>query len=441
MDYQQALQYIEEYTDYEKIPVPHILGNYDLRRVEELLVWLGNPHLGSGSVHIAGTNGKGSTAAMIASTLTTAGYRTGLYSSPHLNTIRERFRVDGALITEEEFASVVRRLKPKIERMNQAANYGELTTFELLTALAFIYFKMKKVDLQVLEVGMGGKYDATNVVLPEVSIITSISLDHMEVLGNSLSQIAKEKAGIIKNGGTVVISPQCNEVVSVIKMVCREKNAKLIIVGIDTTWQDSGFDGDKQLLTVKGRLDSYDLAIMLAGKYQLENTATAVAALEVLSEKGYGISRENIVEGLGRVCWAGRLQILSRRPYLVVDGAHNPDAARRLKESLKECFTFERGTLIIGVSTDKDVAGVVAELSNAFDRVIVTRSCHPRAMDPIQLKNEFSKHGVNSEVTDTVLEALSLASSKSGTEDLICVAGSLFVVAEVIEQVLKTDIL
>ncbi len=434
MDYQQALDYIDSYTDYEKIPMPHALAYYDLRRVEELLARLGNPHLVARSVHIGGTNGKGSTAAMVASALTVSGYQTGFYSSPHLNTIRERFRVDGVLITEEEFTSIVKGLKPEVERVNQEAVYGELTTFELLTALAFTYFKLKGIDFQVLEVGMGGKFDATNVIQPEVSVITSISLDHMEVLGNSLDKIAKEKAGIIKPNGTVVLSPQSDEVVPVIAAVCRDQKAELVMVGKDITWQGLGFDGKKQLLRVKGRLDSYELAIPLLGRYQLENAATAVAALEVLSAKGFSLSRDSITSGLAETSWAGRLQILNRQPLLVVDGAHNPDAARRLKQSLKEYFDFKQSILVMGASADKDVAGVVSELAPAFDRVIVTRSGHPRAMEPAQLEAEFRKHGVEAQPTETIFEALSLAVNAAGPEDLICAAGSLFVVAEVIEQ-------
>ncbi|NOQ18160.1 MAG: bifunctional folylpolyglutamate synthase/dihydrofolate synthase, partial [Dehalococcoidales bacterium] len=374
MDYQQALDYIDSYTDYEKIPMPHALAYYDLRRVEELLARLGNPHLGARSVHIGGTNGKGSTAAMVASALTVSGYQTGLYSSPHLNTIRERFRVDGVLITEEEFTSIVKGLKPEVQRVNQEGAYGELTTFELLTAVAFTYFKLKGIDFQVLEVGMGGKFDATNVIQPEVSVITSISLDHMEVLGDSLAKIAKEKAGIIKPNGTVVLSPQSDEVVSVIAAVCRDQKVELVMVGKDITWQGLGFDGKKQMLRVKGRLDSYELAIPLLGRYQLENAATAVAALEVLSAKGFSLSRDSITSGLAETSWAGRFQILNRQPLLVVDGAHNPDAARRLKQSLKEYFDFKQSILVMGASADKDVAGVVSELAPAFDRVIVTRS-------------------------------------------------------------------
>jgi len=434
MNYQQALDYIFGYTDYEKVPMPHDPAFYDLRRVEELLGLLGNPHLKARSVHIGGTNGKGSTAAMVASALTASGYKTGLYTSPHLNTIRERFRVNGHLITEEEFTSVVERLKPETKRVNQKATYGELTTFELLTALAFTYFKLQNADFQVLEVGMGGRFDATNVIQPEVCVITSISLDHTEVLGNSLAEIAAEKAGIIKPDSIVVLSPQPDEVAGVIKEACLKQGAGLIIVGRDVTWQGLGFNDERQLVKVKGRLDSYKLSIPLLGHYQLENAATAVATLEVLATKGFSISRDSIINGLAQVNWAGRFQILNRQPLVVVDGAHNPDAAQRLKQSLVTYFKFNRAILVMGASSDKNIAGVVSELAPLFDEVIVTRSRHPRAMDPAQLATIFSQHGIKARLEETIPEALSLAMSIAGTQDLICATGSLFVVAEVIEQ-------
>jgi len=434
VDYQQALDYIFSYTDYEKVPMPHDPAFYDLRRVNELLGRLGNPHLGARSVHIAGTNGKGSTAAMIASALTASGYTTGLYTSPHLHTWRERIRVNGKLISEGELTALVERLKPEIEAVNQKATYGQLTTFEVLTALAFAHFKLKGVDFQVLEVGLGGKFDATNVINPEVCIITSISFDHTEVLGNSLAEIAAEKAGIIKPGCVVVTSPQPDEVNTVIKETCFSHGVELVRVGSDVTWQGISSNLNRQLLQVKGRVGSYDLSIPLLGDYQLRNAATAVAALEVLAGRGVNISKDSIISGLAQVGWPGRLQILSQRPLLIVDGAHNPDSARRLKQSLEQYFDFDRAILVMGASSDKDIAGIISELAPLFDKVIVTRSRHPRAMALPLLKAEFRRHGVDAQAVDTVSEALSLALALAGAKDLVCVTGSLFVVAEAIEQ-------
>jgi len=434
VDYQQALDYIFSYTDYEKEPMPHDPAFYDLRRVEELLARLGNPHLGAGSVHIAGTNGKGSTAAMIASALTASGYITGLYTSPHLHTWRERIRVNGELISEGELAALVERLKPEVEAVNQKATYGQLTTFELLTALGFAHFKLKGVDFQVLEVGLGGKFDATNIINPEVCIITSISLDHTEVLGSSLAEIAGEKTGIIKPGCMVVTSPQTDEVGKVIEETCFSYGVGLVKVGSDVTWQGLSSNLSRQLLQVKGRLDSYELSIPLLGDYQLGNAATAVAALEVLAGRGFNISKDSIISGLAQVGWPGRFQILSHHPLLIVDGAHNPDSAQRLKQSLKQYFNFDRAILVIGVSSDKDIAGIVSELAPLFDKVIITRSRHPRAMALPLLKAEFRRHGVEAQAVEAVSEALSLALAQAGAGDLICIAGSLFVVAEAIEQ-------
>ena len=448
MDYQQALDYILSYPDYEKIPMPHEAANYDLRRVDELLARLDNPHLGARSVHIAGTNGKGSTAAMVASALTAAGYTTGLYTSPHLNYLRERMRVGGELISREEYVALVEKLKPEAEAVNEKATYGELTTFELLTTLAFAYFKLKDVDFQVLEVGMGGKYDATNVINPEVCIITSISFDHTEVLGNSLAEIAAEKAGIIKSGSVVVTSPQPDEVAQVIDKTCLKCRAELVRVGSDVTWQSLKFDLNRQLFQVKGILGNYELSIPLLGHYQLDNAATAVAALEVLAGNGFNISRDSITDGLAQVSWPGRFQILSHHPLVVVDGAMNVEGARRLKQSLAQYFgslirlegrssvnNYDSQTiLVIGASLDKDIAGIVSELVPLFDKVIVTQSRHPRAMAPAPIVAEFTKHGVEPQVVDDVAEALSRALTLAGERDIICVTGSLFVVGEAIEQ-------
>jgi dihydrofolate synthase/folylpolyglutamate synthase len=433
--YQQAVDYLASYTDYEVVPrLAHNAANYDLRRVEELLARLGNPHLAARSVHIAGTKGKGSTAAMVASVLTVSGYITGLYTSPHLHTWRERVRVNGELISEAEFTALVERLKPEVEVVNQKATYGRLTTFELLTTMAYTYFAQKGADFQVLEVGLGGKFDATNVIQPEVCLITSISLDHTDVLGDSLAEIAAEKAGIIKPGSIVVTSPQPDEAARVIAEACLAAGAELVRVGSDVTWQSLSADFSRQLFRVKGRSGSYELSLPLLGRHQLVNAATAVAALEVLAEKGFSISRDSIARGLAQVSWPGRLHILSQHPLLVVDGAHNFDSARELRQSLEQYFEFDRAILIIGTSCDKDVAGIVSGLAPLFDRVIVTRTRHPRAMAPPPIVAEFGRYGVEAQVAGSIPEALSLALDIAGARDLICATGSLFVVGEVIEE-------
>jgi dihydrofolate synthase/folylpolyglutamate synthase len=433
MDYRQAIDYINGYTDYEKIGMPHDPAFYDLRRVDELLSILGDPQKKAGSVHITGTNGKGSVAIMIACALTAAGYPTGLYTSPHLHSWRERIRVDGELISEAELAQIVAELKPYVEEVNERATYGQLTTFEFLTCMAFAFFGQKRVKFQVLEVGMGGKFDATSVITPLVAIITTIGLDHTDVLGNTIAEIATEKCGIIKPGITVVISPQPPEAAEVIEQTCAERGAKLLVVDKDVSWQALDSDLDGQRFRVEGRRGEYELFLPILGEHQIVNAATAIAALEVLAEKGFDIPAEKVAEGFSKIEWPGRFQVLRRNPPVVVDGAHNIDAARSLKKTLKEYFDFEKAILVMGASDDKNIKGVIAELAPLFDRVIVTRSRHPRAMAPAPLAAEFARHGLKAHIAEDVPSALSQALALAGEKDLVCLAGSLFIVGEAIE--------
>jgi dihydrofolate synthase/folylpolyglutamate synthase len=433
MNYHESADYIFGHTNYEMVPrVPHAEANYDLRRVYQLLEHIGNPHLKAKSLHITGTNGKGSTSAMLASVLTAAGYITGLYTSPHLHTMRERIAVNGRMIEEIEVAEIMTRISPKIEDINKEAAYGRLTVFELLTALGFAYFAEKTCEFQVLEVGMGGRFDATNVILPEVCLLTSISYDHTEVLGDTLTEIATEKCGIIKPGCTVISHPQTEEADKVIRSVCREKGTKLIRLGKDVTRRGLSYDFEHQELKVKGRLDDYYISIPLLGQYQLDNAAAAVAALEVLIERGFQVSKEALLEGLARVDFPGRMQIMSREPLVVVDGGHNPGASHSLKEALQRYFKPARSILVIGVSNDKDISGIARELAPVFEGVIATRADNPRSTMPEVLSAEFNKYGIESQIAENVPMALAAAKATAGKEDLICVTGSLFIVGEAI---------
>ena len=430
----QALDFIYSLIDYEKQRNSGVKTDWDLRRVEALLARLGNPHLKSKSVHIAGSKGKGSTAAMIASVLTKAGYRTGLYTSPHLHLFNERIRVDEKLITNDEIVELVAKIKPEVEAINKEAAYGRLTTFEVITALGFVFFAQNKVDFQVIEVGLGGRLDATNVLQPEVCVITPISYEHTDLLGNTLTLIAAEKAGIIKKGTIVVSSPQVSEADAAIALACRRQSVKLIRVGKDITYQILEFDDNRQSLIVNGRLGDYKLTIPLLGQYQLSNAAAALGALEVLIEKGNKIPLQSIINGMKEVKWEGRLQVLNRHPLVVVDGAHNQDSAQKVRQALGQYFKFDKAILIIGMSSDKDLPGIVAELAPVFEKVIVTRSTHPRAMATAPIAAEFQKHGIATRQTDDISEAMTLALSLAGEKDMICVTGSLFVAAGAIEQ-------
>ncbi|MBC8276519.1 MAG: bifunctional folylpolyglutamate synthase/dihydrofolate synthase [Chloroflexi bacterium] len=439
MNYRQAEDYILSFTDYEKIPgIAYTSANYDLRRMEKLLLPLGNPHLETRTVHIAGTKGKGSTAAMISQVLIAAGYKTGLFTSPHLHTLRERIRTSGAMISEADFAALVTKLKPIVEKVNREAAYGELTTFEILTAVVFAYFKSSRLDFQVLEVGLGGRLDATNVAQANVCVITSLSLDHTEILGDTLAKIAAEKAGIIKPGCIVVSSPQVDEAVKVIRQVCQKQGARLIQVGEDITWQKTGGDLHLQTLTVKGKAGNYDLAVPLLGDHQLENAATALAVLEVLVCLGAKISAQDVVQGFSQLSWPGRLQILKREPMLVVDGAHNAYSMSKLVEAIKKLFHFNRCFVIFGTSCDKDIPGMAKELKSLADNIIIASSSHPRAASAsIILVGEFAKLDIKVDIIENVSTALSKALAAAQKTDLILVTGSLFVVAEAIDYVIK----
>ena len=457
MNYSQAEEYLNSFINYENIPgISYASHDYSLKHVEDFLHRIGDPHLAARTVHIAGTKGKGSVAAMIAQVLSTSGYRTGLYTSPHLHTLRERIRVDGRLISQSEFTSLMTELKPYFDSVNAAVvsqsnvtaseagqprREGEasqsLTFFEALTALAFAYFRKKKVDFQVLEVGLGGRLDATNVTKPEVCVITPISLEHTEFLGDSLDKIAHEKAGIIKPGSFVVSSPQEKEASQVISDICRQQGASLVQVGKDVTWHKIAGDFYQQSLVVQGKTGTHQLTIPLLGDYQLENAATATATLEVLATSGFHISTEDIARGLAQVKWPGRFQIINYEPIVVADGAHNVASMRRLVENIKTYFNYDQIFLILGISCDKDIPGIVKELVSLSPQVTVTRSAHPRAASPSVIAAEFTSQGIKSKITDAVSQALSQTLSIAGRKDLVCVTGSLFVVAEALDYVAK----
>ncbi len=436
MDFRESLEYLMKYADYERLPRSGIV--WDLGRIERLLKRLGDPQYAARAVHVAGTKGKGSTSAMIASILRQAGYRVGLYTSPHLLSFTERIRVDGRPIDEVDWARLVEVVRPHVEAENALGDLGELTTFEILTAMAFLHFRDVRADYQVVEVGLGGRLDATNVVRPEVGVITSISYDHTDVLGDTLAKIAGEKAGIIKPGATVVSAPQAAEAMAVIERACLEKGAPLVKVGRDVTWRQAGFDETGQDFHVKGRRRGYDLLIPLLGGHQLENAASAVAVAEVLAEKDGNITPQAIIEGLRVVEWPGRLQVLRRRPWLVVDGAHNAYSMHRLGGALRAYFAYDHLMLILGFSGDKDIAGMVNEVTGMSGDIILAASRHPRSVKPALLAEEFRRHGVAPRLAGSVGEAVRLALAGAGPGDLICGTGSMFVVAEVMEEAARS---
>jgi dihydrofolate synthase/folylpolyglutamate synthase len=428
LTYKDALGYIYSFTDYEK-ESSYLYGpeHFDLARVEKLLVLLDSPHLRFKSIHIAGTKGKGSVAAMSESILRAAGYRTGLYTSPHLHTFRERIQVDGRLIPQETVASLTERLQPPVSRIKG------ITTFEIITALGFLFFADQGVEVAVLEVGMGGRLDATNVVDPLVAVISSLSYDHTHILGETLPLIAREKAGIIKPKAWVVSAPQSPEAMAVIEEVCKEQDAELTVIGRDWMWEAGETNLEGQWFRVtnhESRITNHEFWIPLLGRHQLVNAAVVVAAIEKLRQRGVNVPEASVGEGLRRVRWPGRLEILGRGPFVVVDCAHNADSAGKLKAALEELFAYRRLILIFGASVDKDIEGMMRELFPLAQQVIITQARHPRAADPGVLREKALALRPGVMVSDSVAEALGLALGVASPQDLICATGSVFVVAE-----------
>jgi dihydrofolate synthase/folylpolyglutamate synthase len=430
LTYREALLAIFQRADYERGDRPAYPDRvWRLSRVEELLSQIGDPHRAYPSAHIAGTKGKGSTTAMIESILRAAGCRTGMYTSPHLHTFRERIQLGGAPISEEQLAAQMERLIPVL------ATRPEVTVFEIITALAMREFADAGVDWGVFEVGMGGRLDATNVLLPEVAVITSISLDHVKVLGDTIAAIAGEKAGIIKADRPVVSAPQRPEAMAVIERVAAERGAPLTLVGRDWRWRYEGRDAARQWLTVwregNARTPDYPrLEPALLGAHQLENASNAVAAVEVLRERGADIPREAVARGLQAVRWPGRLEVLGREPLVVVDGAHNVYSIQRLLEAVDDYWPHRRLTVVFGAGLTHNPGEMIEQLAPRASRLIVTRARHPKAAPVEELLSATGALGHIAQGCDTVAEALEAACAASALEDMVLVTGSLFVVAE-----------
>ena len=430
MDYKTAMTQLLGLVDHERVSSSNRQRiRYDLRRMEALLLRLGSPHLGIPTVHIAGTKGKGSTAAMCASVLSEQGYRTGLYTSPHLHTFRERISLDGKPASEEVFAALVDQVWPAIRSVSEGEGLGEVTMFEALTAMASCHFK-RWADVQVLEVGLGGRLDTTNLACPTVCVITSLSLDHTSILGNTLESIAREKAGIIKSGTPVVTAPQPPEAMAVIESVAQECGAELVKVGKDVTWCGGRAELDGQEVRAKGRLGTHRLRIPLLGDFQLENAATALATLEVLKERGLPISDTALERGFNRVSWPCRMEVLRLAPLVVCDGAHNPFSVARLRDSLPMYFGDRGVFLVLGISQDKNLEGMVEELAQISRHVIVTRSRHPRAAPAETVADIFRARGVTVAQIEEVDRAMVRALEEAGERHMVLATGSLFVAAE-----------
>lgn len=421
--YNQSLDYLYSFVDYSlKHSSELAKADFNLDRMFALMQSLGNPQNKYPIIHVAGTKGKGSTSALCASSLKVAGYKVGLYTSPHLLEYTERIQINGEPISHAQLVELVEEIKPYVAKIEM------LTTFEITTALAFLAFGKYGVNAAVFEVGLGGRLDATNIVTPQVSIITSLSYDHTAVLGNTLTLIAGEKAGIIKNGVPVISSPQKEEALVVLEHVAALKNSRLTLVGRDVKFKliESSLDGQTFNLQ-PSNLPTFNIPLL--GSHQVENAATAYAALKA---SGIPITDEQIQKGFSQVQWRARFEIARRDPPVIFDSAHNQDSFAKLSETLQTYFPDKMVYLIFGASEDKNIPGMFAEMKSKIKKIIITRADHPRALEVEKIQQLAEQAGAESETLTPVKSALARAlelSSKDGS--IVLSAGSMFVTAEV----------
>lgn len=429
MNYREALEYVEA----------ELKGgcNPGLKRIKRLLELLGNPHKELKAIHIAGTNGKGSVSAMISSILKESKYKVGTYISPHLIDYRERYSVNGIMISESRFTKYTELLKDKIEYMKSRKE--EIPSqFEMLTALAFLYMRDEKVDVVVIEVGLGGRYDATNVVDSMISVITSISYDHMGILGESIKEIAFEKAGIIKKNGLTILYPQKHiEAENVVGAVCRELNNKLIKVKADVVIPKKfGIDG--QIFDYYYEDNKYnDIKLPLLGDHQLLNAAVAITTAVSLADFGFKIDKNDLLKGIENTRWPGRLSIVSNDPLIIIDGAHNSDGVSALSDALKKYFRGKELILVMGMLKDKEYSKSIEILSPMANIFIATQPLSERALSAEEVGREAKKYCSNVMIEPSLADAINKANNMYNSNSVICISGSLYLSGEAYKIITK----
>ena len=395
-----------------------------LDRIKKLSKELGNPEKSYKTIHVGGTNGKGSVCKFLGSILTSSGYKVGVYTSPHLQCFSERIVIDGEEISEKEIVLLFEKIKPIVEKMKKKGNTP--TYFEIVTAMCFEYFKEKNVDYAVIEVGLGGRFDATNIIEPIVSVITNVSLDHQNILGNSIKEIAKEKAGIIKNKVPVITGARDNAL-KVIEKKADEKNAPLTIID-SSNWKKLS---DKSFL-IKGSLNDYNVKTSMKGSFQGTNIALAISVVETLQINGIFITENSIFEGIKKTFNPGRMEIVSEKPHILLDGAHNIACMNVLKETLEKDFKYDRLILVVGILSDKNIEEMLKIIIPLANNIIVTKSKNNRASNTTFLKDKILKLGFKNKIVvkNNVSDAVDYAKSIANKNDLICITGSLFTVGE-----------
>ena len=420
MNYQQTLSYI---YNLERFGIK--LG---LKNIADFLQDIENPHLNFPSIHIAGTNGKGSTAAILESILCSAGYRVGLYTSPHLVDFRERIRICGKEIDQNSVVQFVNQQKSKIDK-------NGYTFFEVITALAFDYFAKKKIDIAVLETGLGGRLDATNVVMPEVSIITDIGLEHTDILGKTICQIAFEKGGIVKKGVPIVSGVKDKKAVKVLKNICNKKGADFIDIHKENNWKIKNMDLKGMRFDLKTKSNQYkNLKINLIGEHQVQNAVVALSAIEILKQKGWKISQKNIYQSLNKVNWRARFEIFGKNPLVILDVAHNPDGIGVLIDTFTRLFGKKKIIFIFGVLEDKDYKGMLKALSSKAKFLILTKPDYGRAQSLDKLDKEATKLEIPHKSIPKVRDACIFGFKMASKKDVLCITGSHFTIGEFLQN-------
>ena len=422
MKYQEAIKYITE--------VGNFGSNYGLERTYKLLEFLDNPHGKLKIIHVAGTNGKGSTTAMITSMLKEAGYKVGMYTSPFLEEFEERIQINGNNIPKEKLAQLMTKIKYAVDKVIEEG-YNHPTEFEIITALMFLYFATEKVDFAVVEVGLGGRLDSTNVITPILSVITSISFDHTNILGNTLEEIAREKAGIIKAGIPTLIYPQEEIVEKVLSEKCEELGAKLYKINKDDAKLVEIIKEDKIYQLVKVKLDDeYDVKLQLLGEHQILNLAVALKALEIIKDKAAKLSKESIIKALSEVRWNGRLEVMSNEPCVVIDGAHNIQGITQLDKNIKKYFKYDDLYLILGILADKDVDHMVKVITPQVKKVFTVTPNSIRAETSEELMGVVKKYNQGCQAYSDYKNAFEDALKLCKKDDLLLISGSLYMIGE-----------
>ncbi|MEL5865530.1 bifunctional folylpolyglutamate synthase/dihydrofolate synthase [Clostridium cochlearium] len=423
MNYTEAIEYIQNTSKYG--------NNTGTKRVEKILDILGNPHKDLKCIHIAGTNGKGSITSMITSILIESGYRVGMYTSPYIEDFEERIQINRENISKDDLAYYTTIVSEAIEKV-VSMGWGYPTEFETITCIMFLYYSKKQIDYAVIEVGLGGKSDSTNVIKPLVSIITSISYDHVSILGNTIEEIASEKAGIIKENVPVILYPQQQGAYKVIEKTCKEKGSKLIQIDENLIYHipNEDFNKSYQVLQIKTNKDEYKVQLSLLGSHQRMNCAVAIYTIEELMDRGIKITKEDILRGLSNVKWPGRLEMLKSNPLVVLDGAHNLDGITKLKESVEHYFRYKKLVLIIGILSDKDVEKMIEIITPMADKIIAVTPNSYRGKTAQELIKIIEKHNKNCEALDEYKEAYIKALDYCDNEDMILICGSLYMIGD-----------